>query len=138
MGFRLRKSIKLFGGIRLNLSKSGVGISGGVKGARVGIGPRGTRTTLSVPGTGMSYVSEKGLKKRPANPASKQQVPMIKAHTARSYKGTRWLVGAIIGLIMAGTNPGLGVLVTIVCGARYYFVRQRLKQQREKSSTQII
>ena len=41
MGFRFRKSIKLGGGFRLNLSKSGFGISGGVKGARVGIGPRG-------------------------------------------------------------------------------------------------
>ena len=129
MGFRLRKSIKLFGGIKLNLSKSGVGISGGVKGARVSIGPRGTRTTLSVPGTGMSYVSEKGLKKRPGKQTSKQQVPMTKAHTARPYKGIRWLVGSIIGLMMAGTNPGLGILVSIVCGVRYYFVRQRLKQQ---------
>lgn len=86
----------------------------------------------------MSYVSEKGRKKSPAIPASNQQVPMTKVHAARPYKGTRWLVGAIIGLIMAGTNPLLGVLVAIVCGARYYFVRQRLKQQSEKSSTQII
>lgn len=127
MGFRFRKSIKLFGGIRLNFSKSGVGISGGVKGARVGIGPRGVRTTLSVPGTGMSYVSEKRPKRSPA----KQPPQMQAIHTARPYKGTRWLVGAIIGLIMAGTNPMLGVLVAIVCGVRYYFVRQRLKQQRE-------
>jgi len=38
--------------------------------------------------------------------------------------------GAINGLIMAGTNPVLGVLVAIVCVARYYFVRRRLQQQR--------
>jgi hypothetical protein len=57
MGFRFRKSIKL-GPFRLNLSKNGVGVSAGVKGARVGVGPRGVRTTLSAPGTGMSYVSE--------------------------------------------------------------------------------
>jgi len=129
MGFRLRKSIKLFGGIKLNLSKSGVGISAGVKGARVSIGPRGTRTTLSVPGTGLSYVSQKGLKKK----TNKQQVPPQPQviHTVTPYKGTRWLVGAIIGLMMAGTNPGFGVLVAIVCGARYHIVRQSLKQQRE-------
>jgi len=130
MGFRFRKSIKLGGGFRLNLSKSGVGISGGVKGARVGIGPCGTRTTLSVPGTGMSYVSTKGLKKR----TSMQQVPTTKAHATMQYKGTRWLVGAIIGLIMVGTNPGLGVLVAIVCGTRYHFIRQRLKQQRKNEA----
>lgn len=97
MGFRLRKRIKLFGGVRLNLSKSGVGISAGVKGARVGIGPRGVKTSLSVPGTGMSYVSEKRLKGSPAQQPLQTQV----IHTARPYKGTRWLVGAIFGLIMA-------------------------------------
>lgn len=40
MSFYLRKSIKV-GPIRFNLSKSGIGVSGGVKGLRVGTGPRG-------------------------------------------------------------------------------------------------
>src|SRR5690349_16868313 len=40
MGWYLRKSIS-FGPLRLNLSKSGLGYSFGVKGARVGTGPRG-------------------------------------------------------------------------------------------------
>ena len=40
MGFYLRKSFK-FGPIRFNLSKSGVGVSAGVTGFRVGTGPRG-------------------------------------------------------------------------------------------------
>ncbi len=41
MAFYLRKSYG-FGPLRLNLSKSGLGVSGGVTGARVGIGPKGT------------------------------------------------------------------------------------------------
>jgi hypothetical protein len=41
MGLYLRKAFRA-GPIRLNLSKSGLGISGGITGARVGIGPRGT------------------------------------------------------------------------------------------------
>ncbi len=58
MGLRFRKSIKL-GNARINLSKSGVGYSYGVKGLRKGVGPTGrTRTTASIPGTGISYVSE--------------------------------------------------------------------------------
>jgi hypothetical protein len=40
MGFYLRKSIKV-GPFRLNLSKSGIGISGGIPGFRIGSGPRG-------------------------------------------------------------------------------------------------
>ncbi|MGL5277900.1 MAG: DUF4236 domain-containing protein, partial [Cetobacterium sp.] len=39
----------------INLSKSGIGASVGVKGARIGTGPRGTRVTGSLPGTGLYY-----------------------------------------------------------------------------------
>src|SRR5574341_775266 len=41
MSFYIRKSVK-FGPLRFNLSKSGIGVSFGVKGARVSTGPRGT------------------------------------------------------------------------------------------------
>ena len=41
MGFRYRKSINLGGGFRINLSKSGIGYSWGVKGYRVTIRGRG-------------------------------------------------------------------------------------------------
>jgi hypothetical protein len=40
MGWYLRKSFR-FGPVRLNLSKSGLGYSFGIKGARIGSGPRG-------------------------------------------------------------------------------------------------
>src|SRR2546429_593867 len=40
MGWFLRKSFR-FGPLRFNLSKSGVGVSAGVKGARVGVDSRG-------------------------------------------------------------------------------------------------
>ncbi len=59
MGFRMRKSINLGGGARVNLSKSGVGFSVGTKGARLTKTANGsTRTTFSVPGTGLSYSTE--------------------------------------------------------------------------------
>lgn len=45
MGFYFRKS-KSFGPIRLNMSKSGLGVSTGVKGARLSFGPRGTYVNL--------------------------------------------------------------------------------------------
>jgi len=40
MGFYLRKSLKM-GPVRVNLSKGGVGISGGVRGARIGVSSNG-------------------------------------------------------------------------------------------------
>lgn len=64
MGFRFRKSISL-GPLRLNFSKSGVGYSFGGKGFRVAKTATGrTRTTASIPGTGVSYVKETGAKKK--------------------------------------------------------------------------
>ena len=46
MGFRYRKSINLGGGFRINLSKSGVGYSWGVKGYRVTKTAKGTQEKL--------------------------------------------------------------------------------------------
>lgn len=63
MGFRFRKSIKA-GPVRINLSKSGIGYSIGTKGFRYTKKANGgTRTTYSLPGTGLSYVTETGKKK---------------------------------------------------------------------------
>src|SRR6201986_929074 len=40
MGFYIRKSVNV-GPFRFNLSKSGIGLSTGIKGFRIGTGPRG-------------------------------------------------------------------------------------------------
>lgn len=53
MGLTFRKSIKLGGGTRLNLSSSGIGLSLGVKGFRVSTGTRGTFVTIG--GHGIYY-----------------------------------------------------------------------------------
>jgi hypothetical protein len=55
MGFRFRKSIKLFPGVRINLSKTGASTSIGSPGATVNLSRRGVRGTVGIPGTGLSY-----------------------------------------------------------------------------------
>jgi len=71
MGFRYRRSIRLGGGFRINISKSGIGYSWGVMGFRVTRTARGTtRKTYSIPGTGISYVQETGKKTGKARRAS--------------------------------------------------------------------
>lgn len=56
MGFRFRKSFKIAPGVRLNIGKKSVGISAGVKGARVSVNSSGRKTTtVGLPGTGLSY-----------------------------------------------------------------------------------
>lgn len=51
---RFYRSVKICKGVRLNFSKSGVGMSIGPKGAKISIGPRGTYLNTSIPGTGLS------------------------------------------------------------------------------------
>lgn len=56
MGLRFRKSINLGKGFKLNIGKGSIGLSGGVKGARVSVNSKGRKTaTFSIPGTGISY-----------------------------------------------------------------------------------
>lgn len=56
MGFRFRKSFKIAPGVRVNVGKKSVGISAGVKGARVSVNSSGRKTTtVGLPGTGLSY-----------------------------------------------------------------------------------
>ena len=65
MGWRLRKSINLGLGFRINLSKTGIGYSWGFPGYRITkMANGGNRTTYSLPGTGISYVEQNGGSKK--------------------------------------------------------------------------
>lgn len=65
MGWNYRKSIKIGGGFRINISKSGIGYSWGVPGYRITKTARGTtRRTVSIPGTGFSHTQETSNRQR--------------------------------------------------------------------------
>ncbi|MEZ5851958.1 MAG: DUF4236 domain-containing protein [Hyphomicrobiaceae bacterium] len=56
MGVRFQKRIRIFPGVYINLSKSGVSASVGGKGATVNVNAAGKRmVTFGIPGTGLSY-----------------------------------------------------------------------------------
>lgn len=97
MGMRFRKSIKLGGGTKLNLSKSGVGISAGVKGFRVSKNTSGrSRVTSSLPGTGLSYVNEFGSSGIPAGDST----PSSGTSSGSSGKGPKKDRGKLIGSLV--------------------------------------
>lgn len=79
MGLRYRKSIKLGGGLRINLSKSGIGYSWGLPGFRISKSPNGTKQkTFYIPGTGISYVKRSSKKKENKNDEKIQNVYLDK------------------------------------------------------------
>lgn len=72
MGFYLRKSISA-GPFRFNLSGSGVGLSVGVKGFRVGTGPRGNYVHMGR--GGLYYRAALGGHPGRTNPSRPRSVP---------------------------------------------------------------
>ena len=91
MGFRFRRSFKVAPGFRLNLSKSGVSTSVGRRGLWFTIGPRGTRTAVGIPGTGLSYTEQSKLPRSAAlddNHPTRPVTPPTVASAAPSETST--------------------------------------------------
>jgi len=79
MGFRVRKSIKIAPGVRLNVSSKSVGLSAGVRGARVSVNSSGRVTrTVGIPGTGVSHTTSSRAGSQRAKSMARQS-PAVKA-----------------------------------------------------------
>lgn len=55
MGFRFRRTISLFPGVRLNISRGGLSTSIGTRGATLTLGRGGVYGNVGIPGSGLSY-----------------------------------------------------------------------------------
>ena len=122
MGFYVRKSFRA-GPIRLNLSKSGLGASIGVKGLRIGSGPRGSYIHA---GRGGLYYRQK------LGNGNKYQ------STSPDITGVLGIIGAIIALVIAifaiqwfVENPVVLMLAIIVAGliAGFIFYKKKARSK---------
>ena len=79
MGFRFQRRIKILPGLSINLSKSGVGFSAGVRGFHTGIDSKGRRyVNASLPKTGISWREyQKAKRPNPAPPHLPPQMPAV-------------------------------------------------------------
>ena len=60
MGLRFRKRIKVIPGVYINLGKKGVNsVSVGGNGLTANVNKNGTKTTVGLPGTGLSYETKR-------------------------------------------------------------------------------
>lgn len=102
MGMRYRKSIKA-GPFHINLSKSGMGWSVGGKGYRYTKTANGrTRTTTSIPGTGISWVKEsKGKSSVPSKTLTPVESPVSYQHWPKKYQWhMKWLAITFVPMII--------------------------------------
>jgi hypothetical protein len=67
VGFRFGKRIKIAPGLNLNISKRGLSVRGGVKGAGYSVGTSGHRVSAGIPGTGIGYSKKIGNSKAAGN-----------------------------------------------------------------------
>ena len=82
--FRFRRSFRLLPGVRINLGKRSASVSVGVRAAHVTFGgPQGTRATVGLPGTGLSYTEV-------SKPRQDEEAP-VQTSTMPPSRGRRWL-----------------------------------------------
>src|SRR5262249_49937697 len=66
--FRFRRSIKILPGVRWNIGKKSTSVSFGGRGLTYTLGTKGSRTTVGIPGTGISYTQVHTPKRGSAAP----------------------------------------------------------------------
>ncbi|MBQ9346447.1 MAG: DUF4236 domain-containing protein [Oscillibacter sp.] len=133
MGFRFRKSVKIAPGVKINFGKKSTGISIGNKGGGISFNSRtGARVRASVPGTGISYTSKLGgRKKRKAAAKRTAQRTDTSANLSATVTDKWlqpvsrrwWFITLAVVLIIGGIGtPPLGVLY-IAGGAFMIYIR---------------
>ena len=112
MPWGFRRSLHVAGPLRLNFSKSGLGLSLGVPGLHIGKGPRGPYVRAGLPGTGIYY--RKSLGNRPVRtraPAKRDidsdWMQAVKALLAGDAAGCL----AILDRVKPGKGPAVHVEV---------------------------
>ncbi|AYO30643.1 DUF4236 domain-containing protein [Biomaibacter acetigenes] len=109
MGWRLRKSIKIAKGVRLNVSKSGLGLSVGGKGFRVGVGPKGAYTSTSIPGTGLYSINYLGKTK-----SANSYESTVHENTKQYYENIQMPRELSKKFVKDDPIGGLGIIAAIV------------------------
>jgi hypothetical protein len=108
MAFRFRKSVKLFPGVRVNLSagKRGLGVSSslGGKGATVNMGTRRSSVSIGIPGSGLSHNQQigggKGKRRKSVGAQECAFSPSHQRKLSRFLQAIKIIIAVVIGLVV--------------------------------------
>jgi Protein of unknown function (DUF4236) len=99
MGWRFRRSIRIMPGVRVNLGLTRASLSVGPRGFTYNVGSKGSRVTVGLPGTGISY----------AQTVSHQNPVTLIANSIpqrRRYSATPLVIVAfLLGLFYLASHP---------------------------------
>jgi hypothetical protein len=107
MGLRFRRTIKLLPGVRLNLSKSGVSTSLGVRGAHVTLGHGRARETVGLPGTGISYTETHSTRAREAHEQLEQPAAASTPRALATVGNLIYLAAVLAPVLVLGYCAGM-------------------------------
>jgi hypothetical protein len=101
VGIRFRRSVRIAPGVRLNVTKTGLGITVGPRGAHYSVHSSGRRTkSVGIPGTGLYYQEVEGGSRKAKKPAPAPAVPAgTRATTASAGSHTAGKVIAAIAIL---------------------------------------
>lgn len=118
MSIRFRRSMRLFPGVRLNFSRSGISTTVGVRGASMTLGGHGTHLNVGLPGTGLSYRTKisPGTHTGPSAAGGQDIAPALADPVANPpalghAPGTVEIRSADVSVL---TSPGLGELKRLI------------------------
>jgi len=128
MGFNFRKSKKILPGLRINLSKNGLGVSAGIRGARASLGATGRKTlSAGIPGSGLSY--RKTLRKSNSSEidsSSENQSNLLNDYKTAKIVGWAFVVVFIYaGFINFNLQPVASIMCFILSGVIVYLLRRK-------------
>jgi len=106
MGFRFRRIIRVLPGVRLNLSRSGVSTSVGVRGAHVTLGHGKVRETVGLPGSGMYYTTTQDARQAHGDGAAATQDP--------GDGSGAWTFGRVARVLALGVLGAFALSVAVI------------------------
>ena len=103
MGLRFQRRVKIFPGVTLNFSKSGVSTSLGVKGAHVTLGHGKTRATVGLPGSGLSHTTTSSKTTAEVGATTGGEAPnWVDMLAALALRTVLWVVFLVLLVAIAG------------------------------------
>lgn len=135
MGFSFRKSVKI-GPVRVNVSKSGVGVSAGVKGARIGINSKG-KVYGSVGAKGLVYRTQLSPTTKRKNTVEDKTENVAEIQKTDISAGGVGVSLIIVSLIAVPFSAGMGI-AGIIIGLIVLIVSSVLTNEKKTLKMKII
>jgi len=136
---RFRKSIKISPGVKLNLSKSGVSGTFGVKGASVNVGKNGTYLNTGIPGTGVydrKRIGE-GSNQQNYSALTPEEIELIK-NKRMIFLAFSIILSVLITVLFFLKHWITGSIFSfffLICISRYFSLRKKINSANSEGMT---